>query len=53
MLEVILDPSRGVTPEPHVAATIGTAYDAGLSVLVGEVEIVPHLRATQQKTGKN
>lgn len=50
MLEVILDRSRGVahwkrkckTPEPHVAATIGTVYDAGLSVLVGEVEIIPH-----------
>lgn len=41
------------TPEPHVAATIGTVYDAGLSVLVGEVEIIPHLRATQQKTGRN
>lgn len=41
------------TPELHVAATTGTVYYTRLSVLVWELEIIPHLTATQQKTGKN
>lgn len=41
------------TPELHVAATTGTVYYARLSMLVWELEIIPHLTATQQKTGEN